>query len=124
MDPISEYRQWKQQGEELRAHAKHAMETRFREILTEAARIAEDYKHDFGAPLKPPAGITAFRYKAVAGKAKKAVKKPEKPGAAGAPVERADPNLAALHKRRAQIVKKLEEAKGAGKPTRNLEDRL
>jgi hypothetical protein len=123
MDPISEYRHWKQQGEELRSQAKQAMEVRFRELLSEAARIAEDYKHDFGGLLKAPAGITAFRYKPAAGKAKKAVKKAEKPAPA-APAQKADPKLTALQKRRAQIQQKLEEAKAAGKPTKNLEDKL
>jgi hypothetical protein len=123
MDAISEYRHWKEQGEELRTQAKQAMEVRFRDLLSEAARIAEDYKNDFGAPLKAPAGITAFRYKPAAGKAKKAAKKADKPVAA-APAVKADPKVAALQKRRAQILKKLEEAKGAGKPTKNLEDRL
>jgi|SRR6185312_389969 len=123
MDAISEYRHWKQQGEELRTQAKQAMEVRFRELLSEAASIAEDYRSDFGVPLKAPAGITAFRYKPAAGKAKKAAKKQEKPAAA-APAPKADPKLTALQKRRAQIVKKIEEAKGAGKPTRNLEDKL
>jgi hypothetical protein len=118
MDAISEYRNWKQQGEDLRTQAKQAMEVRFRELLSEAARIAEDYKTDFGAPLKAPAGITAFRYKPVSGKAKKAPKKAETPPAAPGP------KMAALQKRRAQLVKKIEEAKGAGKPTRNLEDKL
>jgi hypothetical protein len=120
MDPISQYRQWKQQGEELRTQAKQAMELRFRDLLSEAARIAEDYKSDFGGPLKPPPGITAFRYKPAAGKAKKGVKKSGPP----APTAKADPKLAALEKRRAQIQKKIEEAKGAGKPTKNLEDKL
>ncbi|HWF09895.1 MAG TPA: hypothetical protein VG297_15615 [Bryobacteraceae bacterium] len=120
MDPISQYRQWKQQGEELRSHAKQAMESRFRELLSEAARIAEDYKSDFGAPLKAPPGITAFRYKPAAGKTKKAAKKSGPP----APAPKADPKSAALEKRRAQIQKKIEEAKGAGKPTKNLEDKL
>jgi F0F1-type ATP synthase membrane subunit b/b' len=118
MDPISEYQRWKQQGEQLRAQAKQAMEVRFRELLSEAAQIAENYRNDFGGPLKAPAGITAFRYKA-AGKSKKAAKKVEKP--APAPV---DPKVAALQKRRAQIQKKIEEAKAAAKPTKNLEDKL
>jgi hypothetical protein len=118
MDAISEYQKWKQQGEQLRAQAKQAMEVRFRELLSEAAQIAEDYKRDFGATLKPPAAITAFRYKAAAGKAKKTVKK-------AVPVSTpADPKILGLEKKRAQLRKKLEEAKAAGKPTKNLEDRL
>ena len=72
-DVINEYQKWKQQGEDLRVQAKHAMETRFRELLTEAVRIAEEYRSDFGAALKPPPAVTAFRYKATA-KAKR--KKP------------------------------------------------
>jgi hypothetical protein len=63
-DVISDYRRWKQQAEDLRAKAKQAMESRFRELLSEAIRIAEEYRADFGAALKPPAAVTAFRYKA------------------------------------------------------------
>ena len=35
-DPIAEYLQWKKQGGDLRAKAKHAIELRFRELLTES----------------------------------------------------------------------------------------
>src|SRR5580658_2989238 len=62
-DVISEYQKWKQQGDDLRLKAKQAMEARFREVLLEAARIAEEYRTDFGSALKPPAQVTAFRYK-------------------------------------------------------------
>jgi hypothetical protein len=130
MDPISEYQKWKQQGESLRAQAKQAMETRFRELLAEAAHIAQEYHRDFGTSLKPPAMITTFRYKAAASKAKKAARSVEKSsrGAAeskvGAPAAPPDPRIAGLEKRKAQIQKKLEAAKGAGKATKNLEDQL
>ena len=130
MDPISEYQKWKQQGESLRAQAKQAMETRFRELLAEAAHIAQEYHRDFGTSLKPPAMITTFRYKAAAGKAKKAARNVEKSsrGAAeskvAAPAAPPDPRIAGLEKRKAQIQKKLETAKGAGKATKNLEDQL
>lgn len=53
-DVISEYQKWKAQGENLKSQAKQAIETRFRELLTEAVTIAEEYRADFGAPLKPP----------------------------------------------------------------------
>jgi hypothetical protein len=120
---IAEYRKWKEQGETLRAQAKQAMESQFRDLLTEAARIAQDYHRDFGAALKPPAGITAFRFKPLGGKAaKKAKSAPAKasPAKPAAP----DPKLAALNKRLAQAQGKLEIAKSAGKPTKNLEDRI
>jgi len=116
MDAISEYQKWKQQGESLRSQAKQAMEGRFRDLLTEAAQIAQEYQRDFGSALKPPAPVTAFRYKAAAGpKSKKPAPKPE-----------AAPNakIAELQRRRAQIQKKIEAAKAAGKATKNLEDRL
>ena len=119
MDPISEYQKWKQQGETLRAQAKQAMETRFRDLLSEAAHIAQEYQRDFGAALKPPATITTFRYKAAAGKSKKASKKVDK-----APAPRPDPKILGLERRREQIQKKLEAAKEAGRPTKNLEDKL
>jgi hypothetical protein len=113
MDPISEYQKWKQQGESLRAHAKQAMESKFRELLSEAAAIAQEYHRDFGTSLKPPATITAFRYKAAGQKAAKKVAK-------AAP----DPKITGLEKRRVLIQKKLDAAKLAGKPTKNLEDKL
>jgi F0F1-type ATP synthase membrane subunit b/b' len=125
---ITEYQKWKKQGEQLRAQAKQAMETRFHELLSEAAAIAQEYTRDFSASLKPPVNITAFRYKLPAGrKGKKAAKQPApKPAELSAEKPAAPPNpkVIALQKRRAQIQKKIEAAKAAGKPTKNLDDRL
>ena len=126
MDPISEYQKWKQQGESLRTQAKQAMENRFRELLSEAASLAQEYHRDFGGVLKPPAQITSFRYKTSSNaKAKKSAKaaapKPKEAPTHPAP---ADPRVAGLQKRRTQIQKKLEAAKIAGKATKNLEDQL
>jgi hypothetical protein len=110
---ISEYQKWKQQGASLRTQAKQAMETRFRDLLVEAAQIAQEYHADFGVNLKPPVQITAFRYKAGTKPApKKAAPKP------------ADPKLVELQKRLAQTNKKLEVAKAAGKDTKNLDDKI
>ena len=120
---ISDYQKWKQQGESLRAQAKQAMESRFRDLLTEAARISQEYHADFGAALKPPPVVTAFRFKAppakaLAGKAKK--------NAAPAVPAKAAPTAktTALEKRLAQARAKLDAAKAAGKPVRNLEDKV
>jgi hypothetical protein len=120
MDAISEYQKWKQQGESLRAQAKQAMEGRFRDLLVEAAQIAQEYQRDFGQSLKPPATITTFRYKPATGH------KPKKGAPKNSAPQQAVPNpkIAELRKRREQIQKKLEAAKSAGKPTKNLEDRL
>src|SRR4249919_1427355 len=115
-DIINEYQKWKQQGEDLRIQAKHAMENRFRDLLSEAVHIAEEYRTDFGAALKPPPSVTAFRYKASAkakskksaGKARPApaaertTPKPEPPAA------RPNPKVAGLQKRLATAKKKLE----------------
>jgi hypothetical protein len=129
-DVISEYQRWKQQGDSLRSQARHAMEQRFRELLTEAAAIAEEYRSDFGSALKPPAGVTAFRYKASAKKPKKtAAKKAE---VSKAPVivkpesreSKPDPKIAGLQKRLVTAKKKLDEAKAAGSPTRKIEDSI
>jgi len=127
-DVITDYQKWKQQGDSLKSQAKHAMETRFRELLTEAVSIAEEYRSDFGAPLKPPASVTTFRYKTAA-KAKS--KKPAKIPAATAkapeparPAPKADPKIAGLQKKLATAKKKLEDAKAAGTPSRKLEDRV
>jgi len=120
MDPISEYQKWKQQGESLRTQAKQAMETRFRELLLEAAGIAQEYQRDFGSSLKPPATITTFRFKTAAGNKSKKAKAAITPKSTAAP----DPKIAGLERRRVQIQKKLEAAKGAGKPTKNLDDKL
>jgi hypothetical protein len=117
MDAITEYQKWKQQGESLRMQAKQAMEARFRDLLLEAAQIAQEYHRDFGGALKPPPSITTFRYKSAAGH------KTKKPAAAKTAAP-ADPKITELQKRRAQIQKKLEAAKVAGKPTRNLDDKL
>jgi hypothetical protein len=130
-DVISEYQKWKQQGENLRAQARQAMEARFRDLLAEAVSIAEEYRRDFGAPLKPPAPVTAFRYKP-SGRAK--TKKSAKPAAAKPGVEtprpetkpaaKFDPKVAGLQKRLAAAKKKLDDAKAAGAQTRPLEDRV
>jgi hypothetical protein len=125
-DVISDYQRWKQQGENLRAQAKQAMESRFRELLTEAAHIAEEYRADFGGSLKPSSPITAFRYKASAkSKAKKHVTKPKAaPAAPPPPAAKPDPRVTALQKKLATAKKKLDEAKAAGAPTRTFEDRI
>jgi len=126
-DAISEYQRWKQQGEDLRMKAKHAMESRFRELLSAAAQIAEEYRADFGGSLKPPSPVTAFRYKASAkSKSKKAAKLKPAPEPPAAPAAPAKPNkkVAALQKRLATAKKKFEDAKSAGQPTRPLEDKI
>lgn len=124
-DAISEYQRWKQQGQDLRSNAKQAIELRFRELLTEAIHLAEEYKADFGKALTPPPSITSFRYKAGAKRPvhKAAVKKaaaPVKPASKAKP----DPAIAALTKRLAGAKAKLEAAKVAGTPTKNLEDKV
>ena len=111
-DIINEYQKWKQQGEDLRVQAKHAMENRFRDLLSEAVHIAEEYRTDFGAALKPPPAVTAFRYKASAKlKAKKPAAKP-------------NPKVAGLQKRLVTAKKKLEDAKAGGATTRPYEDKV
>ncbi len=126
---ISEYQKWKKQGESLRVQAKQAMENRFRDLLLEAAQIGQEYHRDFGASLKPPATITAFRYKAtLKAKAKPVSKKapvavsPASSHASNPPAS--NPKVAGLMRQKAGIQKKLEAAKAAGKQTRNLDDRL
>lgn len=128
---ITDYQRWKQQGESLRTQAKAAMETRFKELLNEAAHLAEEYRTDFGATLKPPINITAFRYKAGAkpkpkkAAPKAAAAKPEPPAPAEpAPPSKPDKKVLALMKKLDGAKKKLEAAKAAGQPTRNLEDKV
>lgn len=127
-DPIADYLQWKKQGGDLRTRAKQAMEARFRELLTEAAHLAEEYKADFGVPLAPPAIVTAFKVKP--GGKKPVAKKAAAPAAVAAPVAvaaapaKADPKIAALEKQLAGARKKLDAAKEKGAPTKNLEDRV
>ena len=126
-DIINEYQKWKQQGEDLRVQAKHAMENRFRDLLSEAVHIAEEYRTDFGAALKPPPAVTAFRYKASAklkakkpaAKANPAAAKPEPPAAA-----KPSPKVAGLQKRLLTAKKKLEDAKAGGATTRPYEDKV
>ena len=130
-DVISEYQRWKQQGDDLRLKAKQAMESRFRELLVEAAQIAGEYREDFGTILKPPSPVTAFRYKAHAKAKSKKAGKPK----AGGKIDRAvpqiepapqkpNPKTGRLQQGLATAKRKLEEAKAAGKPTRPLEDRI
>jgi len=125
-DVISDYQKWKQQGENLKAQARLAMEVRFRELLTEAVAIAEEYRADFGKALKPPPVVTAFRYKASGKpKAKKAAKQPTPRPVAPAPsAPAADPKTKRLQKQLETARQKVEDAKSAGKPTRALEDRV
>ena len=127
-DVISEYQKWKQQGESLRGQAKQAMESRFRELLSEAVRIAEEYRADFGVALKPATPVTAFRYKTSAKQGarkagRKTIAKPPEPP----PEQRAEkPNakVAGLQKRLATAKTKLDTAQTAGKPTRSFEDEI
>ncbi len=122
-DVLSDYQKWKQQGESLRAQARQAMESRFRELLVEAVRIAGEYRQDFGVALKVPLPVTAFRYKgSVKGKAGKPAK--AKTERAEPPAPKPDPKIARLQKRLAATRKKLDGAKSAGGPTRVLEDRV
>jgi hypothetical protein len=128
-DVITDYQKWKQQGENLKTQAKQAMESRYRELLTEAVAIAEEYRADFGAALKPPASVTAFRYKA---SAKAKAKKTAKPAASKAPEaprvevkeQKPSPKIVGLQKRLATARKKLDDAKAAGTATRLFEDRV
>jgi hypothetical protein len=124
-DVISEYQRWKQQGEDLRLKAKQAMESRFRELLSEAAQIAELYRADFGGVLKPPPAVTAFRYKASAKSKSKKVAKPKAAAPPPAPAP-APPSkkVVGLQKRLATAKKKLEDAKAGGQPTRMFEDKI
>jgi hypothetical protein len=126
-DPIAEYLQWKKQGGELRSRAKQAIEARFRELLTEAVQLAEEYRADFGVVLAPPAAVTSFKFKAGG---KKPVKKAA-PAPAAAPVVvkaaaavKADPKIATLERQLAAARKKLDGAKAKGAGTKNLEDRV
>ena len=130
-DVITEYKKWKQQGEDLRVHAKQAMETRYHELLAEAVQIAKEYLADFGEPLKPTSPITAFRYKGSAkSKAKKAAAErstarnlrevPQPAPAAAKP----NAEIVGLQKRLATEKKKLDKAKASGKPTKAVEDRI
>lgn len=125
---ISEYQKWKQQGQDLREQAKQAMESQFRDLLTRAIQIAEEYRTDFGAPLKPPPAITSFRYKSSAKpKPKKAQNAKESSKGAGTPpsaVAKTNPKTVALQKKLVAAQHKLEQAKASGAPTKNLEDRI
>jgi hypothetical protein len=130
-DVINEYQKWKQQGEDLRIQAKTAMETRFREALSEAVNIAEMYKADFGAVLKPPPAVTAFRFKPSAKPKPKKVAAKGKPAPAAAapakaepPAAKPNPKVAGLQKKLVTARKKLDDAKTAGTPTRVLEDKI
>ena len=143
-DVITEYKKWKQQGEDLRVQAKQAMETRHHELLAEAVQIAKEYLADFGEPLKPTSPITAFRYKGSAkSKVKAAVERssarnlPEVPRPVSSAAKSlrevpqpapaaAKPNaeIVGLQKRLATEKKKLDKAKASGKPTKAVEDRI
>ena len=129
-DVITEYQKWKQQGENLRVQAKQAMEARFREILAEAVQIAEDYRADFGRPLKP-SPVTAFRYKA-SGKSKprksaakqKPARKNEREPPTPTQGAKPNPKFTGLQKRLATATRKRDEAKASGKPTQLFEDTI
>jgi hypothetical protein len=128
-DILSEYQHWKQQGQHLRTQAKNAMESRYRESLTEAIHLAEEYRADFGGALKPPPAVTAFRYKSQKAKPKPAAKGkvvPSPPAAAtkATPPAKPDPKVTGLEKKLATARKKLESAKAAGTPTKTLEDKV
>ena len=130
-DVISEYQKWKQQGDDLRLKAKQAMESRFRELLTEAVQIAGEYRADFGSALKPPSSVTSFRYKAgvktktkKGEKAKTAAKTERAEPKTEAPPQKPSRKIAGMQTRLETVKRKLEEAKAAGKPTRVLDDKI
>ena len=129
-DVIAEYYHWKAQGEGLRTEAMRAMESRYRELLTEAIQISEEYRADFGVALKLPAGVAAFEFKAGGGgkKAKPIAPVVVAPAPAPAPPSPSpsapNPKLGPLERRLAAARKKLEAAKAAGSPTKNLEDKI
>lgn len=104
------------------------MESRYRELLTEAIQISEEYRADFGVALKLPAGVAAFEFKAGGGgkKAKPIAPVVVAPAPAPAPPSPSAPNpkLGPLERRLAAARKKLEAAKAAGSPTKNLEDKI
>ena len=125
---ISEYQKWKKQGEDLRVQAKQAMESRFRELLVEAIQVAEEYRSDFGGPLKPPPSVTSFRYKS-SGKPKPKKTQQLKPAAKDTSppakaIAKPNPKTAGLQKKLAAAQQKLEQAKASGVPSKNLEDRI
>jgi len=131
-DPISEYQKWKQQGKDLRIQAKQAMESRFRDLLMEAMQIAEEYRADFGASLKPPPHVTALRFrrsarpkkKPAAEKVRPAPKKERASARTEQPASKPNRIAARLQKRLVVARKKLDDAKAAGAPTRTFEDRI
>lgn len=127
-DPIVDYLEWKKQGGELRARAKQAIEVRFRELLTEAAQLAEAYKEDFGVSLAPPSSVTVFKFKVGAKKPVKKAAPAAAPAAASVPAKAlavaVDPKIVALEKQLAGARKKLEAAQAKGASTKNLEDRI
>jgi hypothetical protein len=127
-DVISEYQKWKKQGDDLRLEAKQAMESRFRELLTEAAQLAEEYRTDFGSVLKPPPTVSVFRYKAhPKTKGKKGVKQKVAMQADSHPPTtpvKANPKLAAIQKRLTTAKRKLEERRRDLWRTRFMRSRM
>ena len=128
-DIISEYQKWKEQGQELRIKARQAMESRYRDLLAEAVRIAGEYRADFGSPLKPPPFVTAFRYRSSAraktrpaGKPKPAAKTERAEPVAAPP--KVDRRIVGLKRQLAGAQARLEAARAAGKATRPFEDKI
>ena len=120
-DIIGDYQKWKQQGEDLRVKAKAAMQSRFGELLLEAAKVAEEYRSDFGGVLKPPPSVTSFRYKAGRTAKKRAPVGDNKSALVAVKPSR---KVLGLQQRLATAKKKLEAAKAAGAPTRDWDDRI
>lgn len=114
-DIITDYQKWKRQGEDLKVQAKQAT---VRELLSEEVQIAQEYRSDFGAVLKPPTPITAFRYKSLAKSNQKKTAAKQKSGTksdrvptAVPPGAKVNPKLTGLQKRLATTKKKLDEPK-------------
>ena len=127
-DVISDYHRWKQQGEDLRTKARQAMESRYRDLLLEAIKIAEEYRADFGGTLKPPPAVTAFRYKTNLKKSTRPKATTKTAPSVVAKVEQApakpSQKTLRLQKSLETARKKLQAAKAAGTPTKNLEDKV
>ena len=89
------------------------MDTRFRELLTEAVAIADKYRADFGGPRSPPPAVTAFKFKTSAKpKAKKGGSPPRRKRLRPHPPRKLpmgpklDPKVAGLQKQLATAKKK------------------
>ena len=114
---IEQYREAKNHYLKLKNQAKKELVARFNALAVELLQVQRELLEDFGEKVSLPAKSSVL-------KKPKSSATPSTAAAAPAPNPIDKAKLAALTRQVDKQKKKLEELKGAGKPTKAVEDRI